>query len=70
MIWKLEYGGLLNGFKQEDCHIRCMGHVINLSVQTLLKGLRITAIKEEVQLADDDIEVKVLPGLLSKIIQY
>ena len=47
-----------------------MGHVINLAVQTLLKGLRITAIKEEVQLADDDIEVKVLPGLLSKIIQY
>ena len=54
MMRRLEHDGLLAGFNQEDCHIRCMGHVINLAVQTLLHGLHVTAIKNEAQLVDED----------------
>ena len=52
--FKLEYGGLLHEFTTEDCHIRCMGHVINLAVQTLLKTLRATAIDNEAKLVDEE----------------
>lgn len=36
MFRNLEQGGLLPEFTLQDCHVRCMGHVINLAVQTYL----------------------------------
>ena len=37
-------------FKYPDKHIRCMAHIINLSVQVLLKGLKSKAMNTEVEL--------------------
>ena len=54
MFRNLEQGGLMFEFTQEDCHVRCMGHVINLAVQTLLKMLKTTATDNEAKLADED----------------
>ena len=65
MFRNLEKGGFLSGFRQQDCHVRCMGHVINLAVQVLLKGLRTTAIKDEAKLVDEDIEDSSSEGMLS-----
>lgn len=54
MFKYLEDGGLLSEFTAQDCHVRCMGHVINLAVQTLLNVLRATAIANEAQLVDEE----------------
>jgi len=54
MFRNLEREEHLSGFKQEDSHIRCMGHVINLAVQSLLKTLQTTAIQNEAKLADEE----------------
>ena len=62
MFKNLEHGALLLGFQQQDCHVRCMGHVINLAVQTLLKELRSTASKDEAKLADEDTEASYIEG--------
>ena len=56
MFRNLEKEGLMSGFTQKDCHIRCMGHVINLAVQILLKVLKTTAADNEAKLADEDEE--------------
>jgi len=54
MFRNLEAVGHLSGFKQNDAHVRCMGHVINLAVQTLLKSLHTIPILDEGQLADEE----------------
>ena len=54
MFKSLEKGGLLSEFTAQDCHVRCMGHVVNLAVQTLLNVLRATAHTNEAQLVDED----------------
>ena len=54
MFRNFEKEAMLSGFTQEDCHVRCMGHVINLAVQTLLKALRVTALDNEAHLVDED----------------
>lgn len=73
MIWKLEYGGLDLNKKMIILDVWAM----SLAVQTLLLSIKRTLIKEEVQLADDDIEDNLSEGiavpslaLLSKIYQY
>ena len=43
MFRNLEQEGCLPSFTQKDCHVRCMGHIINLAVQSLLKTLKVTA---------------------------
>ena len=48
----------LNGFTQNDCHVPCMGHVINLAVQSLLKTLKMITATHETQLSNDDEEVQ------------
>lgn len=47
MFRYLERERLLGNFSQQDSHVRCMGHVINLAVQSLLKSLKITALTQE-----------------------
>lgn len=42
MFRNLKGEGHLSGFKQVDSHVRCMGHGINLTVQTLLKAFHTT----------------------------
>ena len=54
MMPRLEHDALLGGFNREDCHIRCMGHVSNLAVQTLLHKRHVTTIKNEAHLVDED----------------
>ena len=54
MFKNLENGGLMSDFTVQDCHVRCMGHVINLAVQTLLHALRATAIENEARLVDEE----------------
>ena len=43
----------LPNFTCHDSHIRCMGHVINLAVQAMLKELKASAISDEANIADD-----------------
>lgn len=52
MFWLLERKGHLSGFTVKNCHVRCMGHIINLAVQVLLKTLRVTVHANVTQLAD------------------
>ena len=55
----LEREGYMDGFNTEDCHVRCMGHIINLAVQALLKELQVTAgigeLDEDDEVDDDEV---------------
>ena len=53
MFRLLEKNGRLSGFSYKDGHIQCMGHVINLAVQAMLKHLQATIEIDEANIADN-----------------
>ena len=63
MFRNLERERHLSEFKEEDSHICCVGHVINLAVQPLLKTLQTAAIQNEAQLANEEEDIRGNEGI-------
>ena len=57
MLRNLECAHILSRFTQKDCHIRCIGHVVNFVLQTPLRTPRVAAWEDEARLVGEDEKV-------------